>query len=255
MNITFNDKTVIVTGAAHGFGRAISLAFATRGANVWACDVVAGELAETERLCTEAGGQCQVRVVDVSDKIAVDAFVAEASAATGRVDILVNNAGGVLGQVGRPLEEVTPGQWQAIFDVNVTGAFYFAQAVAPGMKANRWGRIVNISSGAGLGVSLTGIQAYASAKAAQIGLTRQLAHELGPWGVTVNNIAPGFVRSNPTTERQWESYGEAGQAALLERIALKRLGSPDDIAHGVLFFASDYAGWISGQVISIDGGK
>ncbi len=255
MNITFNDKTVIVTGAAHGFGRAISLAFATRGANVWACDVVAGELAETERLCTEAGGQCRVRVVDVSDKIAVDAFVAEASAATGRVDILVNNAGGVLGQVGRPLEEVAPGQWQAIFDVNVTGAFYFAQAVAPGMKANRWGRIVNISSGAGLGVSLTGIQAYASAKAAQIGLTRQLAHELGPWGVTVNNIAPGFVRSNPTTERQWESYGEAGQAALLERIALKRLGSPDDIAHGVLFFASDYAGWISGQVISIDGGK
>ncbi len=255
MNIEFGGKTVIVTGAAHGFGHAISLAFATRGASVWACDVVADELAETQRLCAEAGGQCQARTVDVSDKAAVDAFVAEAAAAAGRVDILVNNAGGVLGQVGRPLEEVTPRQWQAIFDVNVTGAFYFSQAVAPGMKANRWGRIVNISSGAGLGVSLTGIQAYASAKAAQIGLTRQLAHELGPWGITVNNIAPGFVRSNPTTERQWESYGSAGQIALIERIALKRLGSPDDIAHGVLFFASDYAGWISGQVISIDGGK
>ena len=89
----------------------------------------------------------------------------------------------------------------------------------------------------------------------QIGLTRQLAHELGPWGITVNNIAPGFVRSNPTTERQWESYGDEGQRALVDRIALKRLGTPDDIAHGVLFFASDYAGWITGQVLSIDGGK
>jgi 3-oxoacyl-[acyl-carrier protein] reductase len=137
----------------------------------------------------------------------------------------------------------------------VTGAFYFSQAVAPGMKAARRGRIVNISSGAGLGISLTGIQAYASAKAAQIGLTRQLAHELGPWGVTVNNIAPGFVRSNPATERQWESYGEDGQRALVDRIALKRLGTPDDIAYGVLFFASDFAGWITGQVLSIDGGK
>jgi 3-oxoacyl-[acyl-carrier protein] reductase len=161
----------------------------------------------------------------------------------------------VLGQVGRPLEEITPAQWQAIFDVNVNGAFYCSQAVAPGMKAARSGRIVNISSGAGLGISLTGIQAYASAKAAQIGLTRQLAHELGPWGITVNNIAPGFVRSNPTTERQWESYGDQGQRALVDRIALKRLGTPDDIAHGVLFFASDYAGWITGQVLSIDGGK
>jgi len=123
------------------------------------------------------------------------------------------------------------------------------------MKAAHSGRIVNISSGAGLSVSLTGIQAYAAAKAAQIGLTRQLAHELGPWGITVNNIAPGFVRSNPTTERQWDAYGEAGQRALVDRIALKRPGTPDDIAYGVLFFASEYAGWISGQVIAIDGGK
>src|SRR4029078_5009978 len=131
----------------------------------------------------------------------------------------------------------------------------FARARAPGMKAARRGRIVNISSGAGLGISLTGIQAYVSAKAAQIGLTRQLAHELGPWGITVNNIAPGFLRSNPTTERQWESYGEDGQRALVDRIALKRLGTPDDIAYGVLFFASQYTRWDHGQVLSIDGGK
>jgi 3-oxoacyl-[acyl-carrier protein] reductase len=255
MNIDFTGKTAIVTGAAHGFGRAIAVAFADRGAKVWACDVVGEELTETARLCANSDGRCETRVVDVTDKAAVDAFVAEASIAKGHVDVLVNNAGGVLGQVGRPLEDVTPDEWLAIFSVNVSGAFYFSQAVALGMKAAHSGRIVNISSGAGLGISLTGIQAYASAKAAQIGLTRQLAHELGPWGITVNNIAPGFVRSNPTTERQWESYGEDGQRALVDRIALKRLGSPDDIAHSVLFFASDYAGWITGQVISVDGGK
>jgi 3-oxoacyl-[acyl-carrier protein] reductase len=130
-----------------------------------------------------------------------------------------------------------------------------SQAVTPGMKRAGGGRIVNISSGAGLGVSLTGIQAYAAAKAAQIALTRQLAHELGPFQITVNNVAPGFVRSNPSTERQWQSYGDPGQAALLARIALRRLGTPADIANAVLFLASDYAGWITGEVLSVAGGR
>ena len=255
MNFDFNDKTVIVTGVAHGFGRAIALAFARRGARVWGCDVIERELAETASLAQDCTGTCATQIVDVTDKSKVDAFVREAAEASGHIDVLVNNAGGVLGQVGRPLEEISPREWQGIFDVNVTGAFYCTQAAAPGMKAARTGRIINISSGAGLGISLTGIQAYAAAKAAQIGLTRQLAHELGPWGITVNNIAPGFVRSNDATERQWQSYGPEGQRELVERIALRRLGTPDDIAHGALFFASEYAGWITGQVLSIDGGK
>ena len=159
MTLTFSGKTVIVTGAAHGFGRAMSRAFADRGAHVWACDVIEDELRETEQLCRASGGLCDAVATDVRDRTAVDVFVAKASAAGGRVDVLVNNAGGVLGQVGRPLEAIAPEDWQAIFDVNVTGAFYFSQAVAPGMKAARAGRIVNISSGAGLGISLTGIQA------------------------------------------------------------------------------------------------
>jgi 3-oxoacyl-[acyl-carrier protein] reductase len=252
VNVGFEGRTALVTGAGHGFGRAIAHAFARLGARVWAADVLDGEV---ERTAAEAPGECEARVVDVTDRTAVTAWVREVLEVDGRIDVLVNNAGGVLGQVGRPAEEVSPEDWQAIFDVNVTGAFYCAQAVIPSMRAAGYGRIVNISSGAGLGVSLTGIQAYASAKAGQIGLTRQLAHELGPAGITVNNVAPGFVRSNPATERQWQSYGEDGQARLIEAIALKRLGTPDDIANAVLFFASDYAGWITGQTLRVDGGR
>jgi 3-oxoacyl-[acyl-carrier protein] reductase len=252
MKIDFDGKTVIVTGGGHGLGREMCRAFTERGARVWTCDISEENLQATRDL---AGENCHTRVVDVRDRDAAGALVADAIARTGKVQVLVNNAGGVVGQVGKPLEDVTLEEWQVIFDVNLTGAFNFSQAVTPVMKRAKQGRIVNISSGAGLRVSLTGIQAYASAKAGLIGFTRQLAHELGPHSITVNCVAPGFIRSNPTTERQWQSYGEEGQEQLVNSIATRRLGQPQDIAHAVLFFASDYASWITGQTLSVDGGR
>ena len=247
-----DGKAAVVTGASRGIGRAIAEVFVREGARV----VICGRKQETlDQVAREIGPAVKAVACHVGRLDQLEGMVATAQREFGRIDILVNDAGGVLGQVGRPVEEVSEADWRAIFAVNLDGAFYCSQAVAPAMKAARYGRIINISSGAGLGISLTGIQAYASAKAGQIGLTRQLAHELRPWCITVNNVAPGFVRSNPTTEKQWQSYGEEGQPRLIENIALKRLGSPQDIANGVLFFASEQAGWITGQTLAIDGGR
>ncbi len=250
-----SDRVAIVTGAAHGIGRAICVELARHGARVWACDVRAAELDAT-RAAVEAvaAGSCETGVVDVRDPQAVEAFVARALEATGRVDILVNTAGGVAGQTMRPVEDVSDADWRVIFAINLDGAFHFTRAVAPAMKRGGGGAIVNISSGAGRSYSLTGIQAYASAKAGLIGFTRQTARELGAHGIRVNCIAPGFVRSNPASEAQWHAMGEAGQKALLDSIALRRLGTPEDIARAVRFFASDDAAWITGQTISVDGG-
>jgi len=222
-------RVALVTGTAHGIGAAIAAVLAAEGAEVHGVDR---------------------DTLDVTSSAAVAEYVDS----LGQVDVLVNNAGGVCGQTGRPIEEVGDDDWQAVVDANLTSTFLCTRAVVPGMKARGWGRIVNISSGAGRSVSLTGIQAYASAKAGQIGLTRQMAHELGPYGITVNCIAPGFVLSNPTTQAQWDGYGPDGQRALLERIPVRATGTPADIARGVLFFAVPAAGWVSGQTLSIDGG-
>ncbi|WP_235495235.1 SDR family NAD(P)-dependent oxidoreductase [Geodermatophilus sp. Leaf369] len=221
--------TAVVTGTGQGIGSAIAAALGDAGATVHGVDR---------------------DTVDLSVRAEVEAFMA----GIGRVDVLVNNAGGVVGQTHTPLEELTDEAWDAVYDANLRTTLNCTRAVVGGMKERRFGRVVVISSGAGRSVSLTGIQAYASAKAAQIGLTRQLAHELGPHGITVNGVAPGFVLSNPTTQAQWESYGEAGQQALLDKIAVRATGTPADIARGVLFFASPAAGWVSGQTLSIDGG-
>jgi 3-oxoacyl-[acyl-carrier protein] reductase len=249
------DRVAIVTGAAHGIGRAICAELAREGARVWAADMRGDELTAT-RTAVEAVavGLCRTAVVDVRDPKAVAAFVASALDAAGRIDVLVNTAGGVAGQTMQPVEDVSDADWREIFAINLDGAFHFTRAVAPAMKRCRSGAIVNISSGAGRSYSLTGIQAYASAKAGLIGFTRQTARELGPYGIRVNSVAPGFLRSNPASEAQWQAMGEAGQRGLVESIALRRLGNPEDIARAVRFFASDDAAWITGQTISVDGG-
>ncbi len=250
-----DGRVAIVTGAAHGIGRAICVELAREGALVWACDVRAAEL-EATRGAVEGvrRGSAQTAVVDVRDAQAVSAFVTRVEAATGRIDVLVNTAGGVAGQTMRPVEEVPDADWREIFAINLDGAFHFTRAVAPAMKRAGRGAIVNISSGAGRSYSLTGIQAYASAKAGLIGFTRQTARELGRHGIRVNSVAPGFLRSNPASDRQWEAMGAAGQARLLDSIALGRLGVPEEIARAVVFFVGDDAAYVTGQTISVDGG-
>jgi 3-oxoacyl-[acyl-carrier protein] reductase len=240
----------VVSGAGHGFGRCIAQSFAKLGAIVHGCDLSAHELAETAE-----GYNISTRVVDLTDRRAAAAWIADLEALSGPIFCLVNNAGGVAGQKPRPLDEVPDEDWDRIFAINVGAAMVLSRAALPGMKRAGQGRVINISSGAGLQASLTGIQAYCSAKHAVIGLTRQLAHEFGPFGITVNSVAPGFIRTNPATEKQWESYGADGQKALVDRIALKHLGTAEDIANGVIFFASDLASFVTGQVISVDGGK
>ena len=123
------------------------------------------------------------------------------------------------------------------------------------MRKAGFGRIVNIASGAGLRPSLTGIQAYTAAKHALVGLTKQFSQDFGPHGITCNAVAPGFVRSNPRTERQWQSYGAEGQKRLIEGTHTRRLGKAEDIANAVLFLASEQASWITGQILSVDGGR
>jgi len=222
-------RTAVVTGAAQGMGKSIVEALKKGGHIVHGVDREEADLSQPD-----------------SAKAYFEKI--------GRVDILVNCAGGVVGQTHKPLDEITDDAWKQIFDANLQTTFLSTRAVIKGMKENGWGRIVNISSGAGRSVSLTGIQAYATAKAAQIGFTRQMAHELGQYGITVNCIAPGFVLSNPSTIKQWESYGPEGQEKLKMGIATRRLGKAEDIANGVSFFVSEESDWVTGQCLSIDGG-
>lgn len=241
----FTGKIVAISGVAIGFGYAIAERFAKAGATVHGCDILDGG-AETVSMAK----------VDLLDRRASADWVRSVEDRTGRaIDVLVCNAGGVAGQAEKPIENVTDADWDRVIDINLGAAFTLSRAVAPAMKKTGGGAIVTITSGAALQASLTGVQAYCAAKHGMLGLTRQLAHELGPFGIRVNSVAPGFVRTNPATERQWASYSLERQRQIVESVALKRLGAADEIAKAVMFFASDLASFVNGQVLAVDGGK
>lgn len=242
-------RSALVTGVVGGIGAAIAARLAADGARVVVSDlpgetlVWRGEKLGLPAIPADLGDPASVR--EMHGRIVAD---------HGSPDILVNAAGGVRGQVGTPLEKVKPEDWHGIFAANVDASLYLAQALVPAMKEKGWGRIVTISSGAGLRPSLTGIHAYTAAKHALVGLTKQLSLELALYGITVNSIAPGFILSNPATERQWVAYGPEGQAKLIDRIHTRRLGTPEDIAAAAAFLTSEEAGWITAQILSVDGG-
>lgn len=248
MMISFSGKRIAISGGAIGFGREMAQQFQALGAEVYLCDIRA------ESMTDLAQSGIATSVVDLLDRQATAEWMA-GICASGPVDVLINNAGGVAGQQGKPLDQVSDDEWNRVIDINLSAAFVLSRAAAPAMKQQGRGRIINICSGAALKASLTGVQAYCAAKHAMLGLTRQLAHELGPEGIQVNAIAPGFVFTNEATQKQWDNFGVLRQQQVLNGIALRRLGTVQDIAHTAIFLASDLASFINGQIISVDGGS
>ncbi|MFC3581459.1 SDR family NAD(P)-dependent oxidoreductase [Sphingomonas hylomeconis] len=243
-------RLVAISGIGSAFGLAIARRFLSAGANVHGCDCDPAGLAEAAAL------GCHVAEVDLVDRPAARAWIARVEHDAGRaIDVLVNNAGGVAGQSHQRFDRVSDADWDTVIAVNLGAAMALSQAALGGMTRAGRGAIVNIASGAALRASMTGIQAYATAKHALLGLTRQLAHEFGPHGIRVNAVAPGLVITNAATQQQWQGYGDAGQDAILGGIALRRLGTPDDIARAVSFLASDDADFITGEILSVDGGR
>ncbi len=239
-----DGKVAIVTGGASGLGRAMALRFAAEGAAVLAADrddatPVADEI-------TGAGGRGRALSVDVTDAASVEAMVAAAIDAFATVDILVNSAG-----VGEqtPFLKQTPDEFERIVAVNLTGGYRCIKAVSAVMTGAGYGRIVNIASVAGLqGVS--GRVGYGTSKHGVVGLTRHVAVELAPYGITVNAIAPGPVDTAMTAE----VHTQATRDAYNRNIPLHRYGTPEEIASAALFLASDEAAYITGHVLPVDGG-
>lgn len=246
----FVGRNAVVTGARGDIGRSIAEDLARRGANVWGVDI-----GFREQLAPHPLGRGTIASVplDVTDSAAVMAAFSQIEQHAGPMSLLVNAAGGP-GKVRAPVDQVEDVDWHKVMTLNLDGLFYCCREAARSMKAAGGGAIVNVSSGAGRTYTRTGVQAYAAAKAGVIGLTRQLARELGPFGVRVNCVAPGLVAVAATRE-EIESISPETMSAHLANIALGRLGQPDDLVGPVLFFLGDDAGFVTGQTISVDGGS
>jgi 3-oxoacyl-[acyl-carrier protein] reductase len=248
MGLELTDRVAIVTGAAQGIGEATARKLAERGATVVGLDK------QGDRLKTVISGipKGVAMIVDVTDADADQRAVQEIHQRFGRIDILVNVAGGTLG-AARGVDTLTVADWHRVMALNLHAPFYLSVAVAPIMKAQRWGRIITVGSGAGRSHSRSRIVPYAAAKAGVHGLMRQLAVELAPFNVLCNVVAPGLILS-PHGVADWARRTDAEKEMEMSTIAIKRLGDPSEIANVVAFVASEEAGYVVGQTVMVDGG-
>ncbi len=254
----FAGKVALITAAANGIGRATATIMVREGATVIAVDNHQARLDEAVPSLREAGGKAgkvEGRLVDALDAAQVDALVAEVARDHGGIDILVNAVGGstVIDRPTATTEELTFAEWQKLIAFNLDGTFLFTHAVIPVMKRRRSGKIVNLASIAGRGLSVNSSSAYAAAKGGIIAFTRKLAHELGPEGINVNAIAPSLT----LTERllpHWEKRSQASQAEEIERTPLRRVAQAVDQANVICFLASSDADFVTGLTIDVTGG-
>ncbi len=238
-------RIAVVTGASRGIGRAIALRLAREGRHVVLVSRTAGPLSEVKSQIEEARGRATALAVDVGDSAAWQASLERTIEQQGRIDILVNNAGITRDNL---LLRMSNEEWDEVIRVNLTSAFIACRACIRAMMKGRFGRIVNIASTSGV-VGNAGQANYAAAKAGLIGFTKTIAREMGGKGITANVLAPGFVETDMTA-----GLGEQVREGVLGAMAVKRLGTPDDIAAAVAYLTSDDAGFITGQTICVDGG-
>ena len=239
------DKVAVVTGAGRGIGRAVALAYAKMGADVVCVSRTEENSAKVAAEVEALGRKAWALAVDVSDTAAVDVAAKEILESAGRVDILVNNAGVTRDNL---LMRMSEEEWDTVLDINLKGAFNFTKAFSRTFIKQRSGRIINIASVIGL-IGNAGQSNYAASKAALIGFTKSIAKELAPRGITVNAIAPGFIEPDMTAALDDKVRGE-----ILASVPLGRFGSPDDIAHAAVFLAMEPTGYVTGQVLTVDGG-
>lgn len=239
-------QVAIVTGAGGGIGKAIALRFAREGADIALVDIDRDTATATAGTIRELGRSAVVRTADVSKPEQVATAVAAIIRELGRIDVLVNNAGI---EKRTPFFEITPGEWQRQIDVNLSGTFYCTQAAAREMAARRYGRVVNLSSVAGL-IGPIDLAAYGTSKAGIVGLTRAAALDLADHGITVNAIAPGPIE----TELMLGAWSAEALRERPQHGAVARFGTVEEIAHTALFLASPESGFITGITVSVDGG-
>ncbi|MEM1166162.1 MAG: 3-oxoacyl-[acyl-carrier-protein] reductase [Planctomycetota bacterium] len=240
-----DQRVAVVSGASRGIGRAIAMRLAADGRHVVLVSRSQGPLEEVHSAIRSAGGAASVSPVDVSDAEAFGACVEGVASEFGRLDILVNNAGITRDNL---LLRMTDAEWDEVVRTNLTSAFVAMRSAARAMMRGKFGRIVNIASTSGV-VGNAGQSNYAAAKAGLIGMTKSVARELGPKGITANVVAPGFIETDMTKDLPSEVKDR-----VLAAMALRRLGTPDDIAAAVSYASGDDAGFLTGQVICVDGG-